>query len=277
MRLKDCYRTDDFRRLAQRRLPAPIFHYIDGGADDEATLRRNTAAFDEVDLVPRVLAGIDEVDLSVEVLGARLRMPLFFAPTALQRLFHHEGERAIARAPGVESAAVNLAAETAVVRFDQAQIPQLLEAVRGAGYEPVLEAIRRSGCGSRIRRLGYVDRADLPALLSGARLFVYPSLAEGFGFPPLEAMACGVPTIAARSTSLAENLEGAAELVPADDGAALAAAILKLLRDPGVRSALRERGRERAARFRWQRTAELTADCYRALGRGMKRAPGPVH
>lgn len=97
MRLKDCYRTDDFRRLAQRHLPAPIFHYIDGGADDEATLRRNTAAFDEVDLVPRVLAGIDEVDLSVEVLGARLRMPLFFAPTALQRLFHHEGERAIAR------------------------------------------------------------------------------------------------------------------------------------------------------------------------------------
>jgi L-lactate dehydrogenase (cytochrome) len=98
MRLKDCYRTDDFRRLAQRRLPAPIFHYIDGGSDDEATLRRNTTAFDEVDLVPSVLAGLDSVDLSVSVLGARLRMPLFFAPTALQRLFHHEGERAIARA-----------------------------------------------------------------------------------------------------------------------------------------------------------------------------------
>lgn len=147
----------------------------------------------------------------------------------------------------------------------------------GWGYEPVLEAIRHSGCGSRIRRVGYVAREDLPALLSGARLFVYPSLAEGFGFPPLEAMACGVPTIAARSTSLAENLEGAAELVPADDAPVLAAAILKVLRDPGVRSALRERGRKRAARFRWERTAELTTDCYRALGRGMKRAPGSVH
>ena len=144
----------------------------------------------------------------------------------------------------------------------------------GWGYEPVLEAIRRSGCGSRIHRLGYVDRADLPALLSGARLFVYPSLAEGFGFPPLEAMACGVPTIAARSTSLAENLEGAAELVPTDDASALAAAILRVLRDPGLCSALRERGIERAARFRWERTAELTADCYRALGRGMKMGPG---
>jgi L-lactate dehydrogenase (cytochrome) len=98
MRLKDCYRTDDFRRLAKRRLPAPIFHYIDGGSDDEATLRRNTSAFDDVDLVPNVLAGIDSVDLSVEVLGARLDMPLFLSPTALQRLFHHEGERAIVHA-----------------------------------------------------------------------------------------------------------------------------------------------------------------------------------
>ena len=98
MRLKACYRIEDFRRLAKRRLPAPIFHYIDGGSDDESTLRRNTAAFDDVDLVPRVLAGMDSVDMSVEVLGTRLRMPLFFAPTAMQRLFHHEGERAIARA-----------------------------------------------------------------------------------------------------------------------------------------------------------------------------------
>ena len=61
-------------------------------------LRRNTSAFDEIDLVPNVLAGVDSVDLSVEVLGARLQMPLFFAPTAMQRLFHHEGERAIAQA-----------------------------------------------------------------------------------------------------------------------------------------------------------------------------------
>lgn len=98
MRLKDCYRTEDFRRLAKRRMPAPIFHYIDGGSDDETTLRRNTSAFDDVDLVPTVLTGIDSVDLSVEVLGARLDMPLFLSPTALQRLFHHEGERAIARA-----------------------------------------------------------------------------------------------------------------------------------------------------------------------------------
>lgn len=97
MRLRDCYNTEDFRRLAKRRLPSPLFHYIDGGADDEVTLKRNTAAFESCDLVPDVLTGIDSVDLSTTVLGQELRLPLFMSPTAMQRLFHHDGERAIAR------------------------------------------------------------------------------------------------------------------------------------------------------------------------------------
>jgi len=98
VRLKNCYRTDDFRRLAKQRLPAPLFHYIDGGSDDEITLARNTSAFDTCDLVPNVLAGVDQIDLSTEVLGQKLDMPLFFSPTAMQRLFHHEGEWALANA-----------------------------------------------------------------------------------------------------------------------------------------------------------------------------------
>jgi L-lactate dehydrogenase (cytochrome) len=98
MRLARCHNNQDFRRLAKQRLPAPLFHYIDGGADDEVTLRRNTQAFDDVDLVPNVLAGVEDVDLSVEVLGQRLSLPLFFAPTAMQRLFHQDGEHAVARA-----------------------------------------------------------------------------------------------------------------------------------------------------------------------------------
>ena len=97
MRLSDCHNTGDFRRLARRRLPAPIFHYIDGGADDEVTLRRNTEAFNCWDLIPNVLAGMDSTDLSVTVLGRKLDLPLFFAPTALQRMFHHDGELAVAR------------------------------------------------------------------------------------------------------------------------------------------------------------------------------------
>ena len=98
VRLDQCYKTEDFRNLARRRLPAPIFHYIDGAADDEITMARNSDAFNGVDLVPSVLAGVDSVDMSVDVLGRRLAMPLFMSPTAMQRLFHHDGERAIARA-----------------------------------------------------------------------------------------------------------------------------------------------------------------------------------
>lgn len=98
MRLHHCQNFHDFRELARRRLPGPIFNYIDGGADDETTLRRNTRAFEECDLVPDVLTGLGEIDLSVKVLGHTLDMPVYCSPTALQRLFHHEGERAVAHA-----------------------------------------------------------------------------------------------------------------------------------------------------------------------------------
>jgi L-lactate dehydrogenase (cytochrome) len=96
MRIADCHNTKDFRKLARRRLPGPIFHYIDGGADDEVTLRRNTEAFNAWDLVPDVLAGMNQLDLSTTVLGRTLKLPLFFSPTAMQRLFHHDGEKAVA-------------------------------------------------------------------------------------------------------------------------------------------------------------------------------------
>src|SRR4051812_6685635 len=98
MRLQDCHNFHDFRRLARRRVPGPIFDYIDGGADDEVTLRRNTASFDDCDLVPSVLHGVSSVDMSVTIMGQRLAMPVYCSPTALQRLFHHDGERAVAAA-----------------------------------------------------------------------------------------------------------------------------------------------------------------------------------
>ncbi|MEW9307653.1 alpha-hydroxy acid oxidase [Labrys neptuniae] len=100
MRLGQCYNFHDFRRMARQRLPGPIFDYIDGGADDEVTYRRNTAAFEACDLVPNVLRGVAEVDMSVTVMGQKLAMPVYCSPTALQRLFHHQGERAVAAAAG---------------------------------------------------------------------------------------------------------------------------------------------------------------------------------
>jgi L-lactate dehydrogenase (cytochrome) len=93
-----CNSVKDFRALAKRRLPGPIFHYIDGAAEDEVTYRRNTEAYEQCDLVPNVLAGVASIDMSVTVMGQKLAMPLFCSPTALQRLFHHHGERAVAKA-----------------------------------------------------------------------------------------------------------------------------------------------------------------------------------
>lgn len=98
MRLSNCHNFQDFRELARRRLPGPIFNYIDGGADDEVTLRENTAAFERCDLLPSVLNGVSEVDMSVTIMGQKLDMPVYCSPTALQRLFHHQGERAVAAA-----------------------------------------------------------------------------------------------------------------------------------------------------------------------------------
>jgi len=98
MKLSDCHNIDDFRKLAKAKLPCPVFDYIDGAADDELTKARNTAAFADADLVPNVLAGVAEIDTSVTIMGRKSAYPLILSPTALQRVFHWQGERAVARA-----------------------------------------------------------------------------------------------------------------------------------------------------------------------------------
>ena len=97
-RIKNCHNVKDFRKLAKKRLPSPIFNYIDGAADDEVTYRRNTEAYEDCDLIPNVLAGVENIDMSTTVMGQKIDMPLFLAPTALQRLFHPDGELAVGRA-----------------------------------------------------------------------------------------------------------------------------------------------------------------------------------
>ena len=98
MNLNQCVNYHDFEKLAKQRLPSPIYNYIAGGADDEVTMRRNTEAFNQCDLVPNVLRGVQHVDLSTEVMGQKLKLPIYCSPTALQRLFHHQGEHAVAGA-----------------------------------------------------------------------------------------------------------------------------------------------------------------------------------
>ena len=96
--LSKCNNINDFRKLAKSKLPFPIFHYIDGGADDETTLFRNTKSFEDCDLVPNVLRGVEDIDLSIKLFGKKIDLPFFLSPTALQRLFHYEGEMAVGQA-----------------------------------------------------------------------------------------------------------------------------------------------------------------------------------
>jgi len=94
MQIKHCHNIGEFREMAKSRIPSPLFHYIDGGADDEFTLKRNTSAFEEYDLIPNGLADVADIDLSTTILGQKVSSPLFLAPTGMNRLFHHDGERA---------------------------------------------------------------------------------------------------------------------------------------------------------------------------------------
>ena len=122
--------------------------------------------------------------------------------------------------------------------------------------------------GDAVRFLGPVDDADLPALHSGAALFAFPSLYEGFGLPVLEAMACGAPVICGNRSSLPEVAGDAALLVDPTDTESIAAAIRRLLEDDGLRRSMAERSLAQAARFSWPRTAAETLAVYREMAVG---------
>jgi alpha-1,3-rhamnosyl/mannosyltransferase len=133
--------------------------------------------------------------------------------------------------------------------------------VRGWRNAEFERAVERTG--AHVAIAGYVSDDDLVRLYSGAACLVFPSLYEGFGLPPLEAMACGTPVIASDRTSLPEVVGDAGVLVDPRDEDALAAAIAALLEDESRARELGERGRERAARFTWERAADATVAAYR--------------
>ncbi|HZR97404.1 MAG TPA: glycosyltransferase family 1 protein [Chloroflexota bacterium] len=153
----------------------------------------------------------------------------------------------------------------------------VLAGPRGWLDEPIMAAAER--LGERVRLLGPVPAADLPALYAAATAFVYPSLYEGFGLPPLEAMAAGTPVLAAKASCLPEVLGDAALFVHPEDEAGLAEALRAVLADAALRADLRARGLARAATFSWERTTAATLAVYReALGQppGVEGAPPGV-
>ncbi len=126
--------------------------------------------------------------------------------------------------------------------------------------------VAAAGLRERVWFIGAVEEGDKAAVYSGALAFVFPSEYEGFGLPPLEAMACGAPVVAANATSVPEVCGDAALLVPPGDAEALAEALERVIRDPDLRSWMAQRGRERAAGYTWERTARLTAQALEEAG-----------
>lgn len=125
-----------------------------------------------------------------------------------------------------------------------------------------LRAIRESGFSDSIILTGYVPDADLPALYSGAKCFVYPSFFEGFGLPPLEAMKCGVPVIAGNRTSLVEVVGDAGLLVDPLNPDEIAASLSRVLNNSDLREVLRVKGLNRSELFNWKETAKRTLEVY---------------
>jgi glycosyltransferase involved in cell wall biosynthesis len=148
------------------------------------------------------------------------------------------------------------------------ELPILVAGGKGWKSAGLHEEHRRRGLEGAVRFLGRVPDEDLPALYSMAEVFLFPSLYEGFGLPLLEAMACGLPVVAARTSSVPEVVGDAAILVDdPHDAAAFETEVLSVLSDPDRREGLQERGRRRAAEFTWERAARETAAVFRRVAR----------
>jgi L-lactate dehydrogenase (cytochrome) len=208
---RDCHNVMDFRALARRRLPYPVFHYIDGGGDDERTLARNTAAFDDVDLVPNVLAGVGTIDTGTTIMGRASRLPLMLSPTALQRIFHWQGERAVARVAerhnlwfgisslssvSIEEIGANYAGPKMLQYYyhkDRGLNAALVARARAAKFDAIALTVDTivSGNRERCKRTGFTT----PPRLTPASFFAYASrpgwalnflFRERFSLPNLE-------------------------------------------------------------------------------------------
>ncbi|MCH8865532.1 MAG: alpha-hydroxy-acid oxidizing protein [Proteobacteria bacterium] len=179
MHIKHCNNLMDFRRIAKRRLPTPIFHYMDGGADDEVTLARNTQAFDAYELLSSQLSNVSSIDMKSTLLGQAIDWPVMISPTGASKLFHGDGELAVARAAakfGMIYSLSTLATTTIEAAAAATEGPKLYQLYifkdRGLTQEWI----------DRCRASGYVALAltvDTPVAGNRERDFVH-----GFGAPP---------------------------------------------------------------------------------------------
>jgi glycosyltransferase involved in cell wall biosynthesis len=158
-----------------------------------------------------------------------------------------------------------IAAFTHLPEAMRQRYPLVIVGMRGWGESVVSESLRQMIARGEVRLTGYVPQAQLPSLYAGARLFVYPSLYEGFGLPPLEAMACGVPVIVSNRASLPEVVGNAGVLTEPLDDVRLAQHMRMLIEDDALHHSLSRAGRQRAEAFTWRRCAEETMAVYKKV------------
>lgn len=153
----------------------------------------------------------------------------------------------------------------AYARLRPSGVPLILAGARGWGYAELFQEVEALGLADRVLFPGFIPREELPLWYNGAEAFFYPSLYEGFGLPPLEAMACGTPVVVSTAASLPEVVGTAGLQVAAEDVEAMAETMRRLLEEPELRAELGRRGLAQARNFRWEKMARETADLYRQL------------
>ncbi len=219
-------------------------------------------------VLPRLRAPIDVVP---EAAAAHFFEAPAEAELAAARVRHRLPERFILNVGTIEPGKNQRAIVRALAWLAVWGLPHhlVIAGQRGWLYDDLLRLIDELGLRDRVHFAGYVPHEDLRALYCLANVFVFPSLHEGFGLPPLEAMACGTPVVVSRTSAMPEVVGDAGLLVDPADDETLARAIRTLAEDDEARADYARRGRERAASFSWDETARRTVETYeRAAGRG---------
>jgi L-lactate dehydrogenase (cytochrome) len=221
--LARCFSIDDLARLARRRLPSGARGYLEGGGDDEYTLRRNRAAFEEIELIPRVLNDVSAVDTGATVLGSRIPLPIVLSPVGAPRMFHHEGELAVARAAGhagipygistlgtvpVEAVAATTEAPLwfqLYVWGDRGAAKEALARARAAGFRALLLSVDTAVRSKRERELRAGMTLPVPQLT--LRTFADGALHPGWVWHFLTSAAIAFPNIGPTGSSSRARLE----------------------------------------------------------------------
>lgn len=249
-------------------VPARRYRYLSAGIRDAVKRAERVIAISEATKADVVeLLQVDPARVAVTPLGVDGAFrPV--DPDGVTRFRQHHGlDRPYVLAVGNLEPRKNLPTLLRAFARIRDEVPHDLVLVGGEGWltGEIHETLRELRLGDRVRMTGFVEDWELPIWYSAADLFVLPSLYEGFGLPILEAMACGTPVIAAKTSAMPEVAGDAAVLIDPRDEQAIADEMVWLLHDPGFADVLRKRGLIRANMFRWEETAIRTVAVYRAI------------